>query len=475
LRYGTPRIPAHKRLRLTHSAWRYCLRLANALVFAGIALFVSGCGTGSGGGSIGGSGSGSSPTPSPAPTLQHVVIIVQENRTPDNLFQGVPGADIATSGLNSSGQTVPLEPIPLAIAYDIDHSHPGFLQMYDNGKMDGANNLAATGVCAPTSATPCPYANPQYGYVPASENAPYVQMATQYTFADRMFETNQGPSFPAHQFLLSGTSEPSVGSDLLVSEETGNPGCGPEAGSLVTTIDPSGSEAKQVPSCFEHPTLPDLLDAKGVSWRYYASSTDVFEGPAVWIAPNSISHLRLGPDWAKVVTPETTVLDDIRNRTLRQVSWVTPSPKESDHAGASDGTGPAWVASIVNAIGQSPYWNNTTIFIVWDDWGGWYDHVKPPIYNSYELGFRVPLIVVSPYAKQGYVSHVQHEFGSILKFVEEQYDLGGLGYTDSRSDDLSDCFSFAQTPVPFRTIQARYSAKYFLMRPPDKGNPDTDF
>ncbi|MBV8603011.1 MAG: hypothetical protein JO359_15725, partial [Candidatus Eremiobacteraeota bacterium] len=123
---------------------------------------------------------------------------------------------------------------------------------------------------------------------------------------------------------------------------------------------------------------------------------------------------------------------------------------------------------------NSNYWKNTVIFIAWDDWGGFYDHVKPPIYGSYELGFRVPLIVVSAYARPGYVSHVQHEFGSILRFTEEAFNLGSLGYTDVRADDLSDCFNFSQAPLTFKTIQSRLHAADFLRRPDDKTPPDTE-
>jgi phospholipase C len=128
---------------------------------------------------------------------------------------------------------------------------------------------------------------------------------------------------------------------------------------------------------------------------------------------------------------------------------------------------------VVNAIGNSQYWNDTAIFITLDDWGGWYDHVKPPQYNAYELGFRVPLIVVSPYARPGYVSHVQHEFGSILKFIEGTFALGSLGYTDARADDLSDCFDFTQAPLTFRTIASKRRASYFQRLPPD-GRPIDD-
>ncbi len=131
------------------------------------------------------------------------------------------------------------------------------------------------------------------------------------------------------------------------------------------------------------------------------------------------------------------------------------------------------MASIVNAVGQSPYWQNTAIFITWDDWGGWFDHVQPQIYNSYELGFRVPLIVVSPYAKPGYVSHVQHEYGSILKYIEETFGLPSLGYTDARADDLADCFNYGQTPTPFQVITADRRAQYFLGRRSRRCRPTT--
>jgi phospholipase C len=143
-----------------------------------------------------------------------------------------------------------------------------------------------------------------------------------------------------------------------------------------------------------------------------------------------------------------------------------PTAVESDHSSVSNGSGPSWVASIVNAVGQSQYWNSTAIFVTWDDWGGWYDHVAPQIFNQYELGFRVPLIVISPYAKKAYVSHVQHEFGSILHYTEEQFGLNSIGYTDARADDLSDCFDYTQTPTPFKAIPAKYPASYFLHLPP---------
>ena len=406
--------------------------------------------------------------------IKYVIVIFQENRTPDNLFHGLPGADIATSGVNSKGKVIPLTPIPLVNNYDLGHSHPDFVAMYDGGKMDGADKIAVT--CIP-HAKKCPPPNPQFTYVKPSDVSPYFQLAEQYTFADRTFQTNQGPSFPAHQFIISGTSAPTASSNLFAAEEPGgvrnsdnNTGCTAPKKEFVWLIDPSGDESLRTYPCFDHPTLTDLLDNAGVSWRYYTPSAN-----SIWTGPNAIYHIRFGADWKNVVLQTNQVFKDIKNNQLPAVSWVIPTWAESDHPGGGNkGSGPSWVASIVNAIGKSPYWSNTAIFITWDDWGGFYDHVAPTIYDSYEYGFRVPLIVVSPYAKPGYVSHVTHDFGSILKFMEGVFGLPSLGYADARADDLSDCFQFQGGLHGFRTIRARYNANYFLNHKEPPGAPDND-
>jgi phospholipase C len=255
-------------------------------------------------------------------------------------------------------------------------------------------------------------------------------------------------------------------------------------------IDATGSETDQPAEypCFEHPTMSDLLDAHGLTWRYYTPVAG-----SVWTAPNSIEHICqqqvisgaltcTGPEWvSNVIIPQTQVLNDITNGKLAQVSWVIPTALSSDHSKLSDGSGPSWVASIVNEIGNSPYWANTAIIIAWDEWGGWYDHVAPTVINDgvswgsgYVYGFRVPLIVVSPYAKAAYISHTTHDFGSILKFIESNFNLPSLGYADAPADDLSDCFNLAQTPIVFQTIPAPLDAAYFIndKRPPSP--PDDD-
>ncbi len=445
--------------------------------------------------SFNGCSSSSSSTPIPTGKIQHVVILFQENRTPDNLFHDpvviANGADIASSGLDSNGDTITLLPEPLNVDYNLGHAHSSFVAMYDGGKMDGANNVSVT--CTP-GVGDCPQ-NPQYMYVQASDVAPYFQLAEQYTFGDRMFQTNEGPSFPAHQFILSGTSAPSASSNLFAAENPSlSAGCAAPAGSLVTLIDPYGNESSSMYPCFEHPTLTDELETKNLTWRYYAPSAG-----SIWTAPNAIQQICgpnaqppnatacVGSDWTNNVVLYTAqnpdpILTGISNSQLASVSWVIPSGQNSDHPDMDATGGPSWVATIVNAIGNSAYWSNTAIIITWDDWGGWYDHVPPPQViddgtswgSGYVYGFRVPLIVVSPYAKPAYISHVIHDFGSILNFIETTFGLPSLGYADAYADDLSDCFNFNQTPLKFQTIAAPQGADYFLndKRPPT--DPDDD-
>ncbi len=384
--------------------------------------------------------------------ITHVVIIVQENRTPDYLFQGVPGADIATKAVQSNGQTVPLHSVSLAAGYDLGHGHDNFVTDYDGGKMDGFDK-----------GLPQKYHLRPFGYAPRTEVQPYFDMATQYAFADRMFQSNQAGSFPAHQYFVSGTASAlpatsfSVSSDPFNSKtgQKGSAGCDAAPPTIVYTINPNDGSPGPTPfPCFERPVLSDFLDQKGVTWRYYQHGL----GTGLWHAFDAIQHVRYGPDYANVVTPPQTILTDISNSKLPRLSWVMPADDaHSDHPGTKSAAGPSWVAAVVNAIGNSPYWNSTAIFIVWDDWGGWYDHYPPPQFNNYyELGCRVPLVVISAYAKRAYVSHVHHEFGSILAFAEETFGIpkGSLGTTDVRADDLRDVFDFARHPRRFVTIKA---------------------
>jgi phospholipase C len=474
------------------------------LAMGGTLLSLNGCG-----------GTGGASSPPPLGKIKHVVVIFQENRTPDNLFQDPVligrGADIAQTGKDSKGNTIPLQKVSLKWPYDPSHAHDAFIDQCDLNSVSGQCQMDG----ADLNPAACPNGTPDctFVYVDPAEVQPYFQMAEQYTFANRMFQTNQGPSFPAHQFIISGTSAPcsqalpcpGPGSNLFASENpnTNGPpdaGCDAPVGSIVRLIDPAGSEVSKNPvyPCFDHQTLTDLLETKSLTWRYYTPGTapppPLHGSPAIWNGPEAIQHICgpnapppnatacVGSDWINnVVLDQTQVLTDITNNQLRNVSWVIPSGQASDHPG-TDGSGPSWVASVVNAIGNSPYWADTAIFITWDDWGGWFDHVAPPqvLVNcsqwgcGYVYGLRVPLIVISPYVKANFISNQQHDFGSILKFIEVMFSLPSLGNADVPADDFSDCFDFNQTPLKFQTIQAPLNAQYFLNDKTPPTDPDDD-
>lgn len=413
--------------------------------------------------------------------IQHVIVMFQENRSTDNLFHGLPNADTANVGLNSKGVLVQLKPVALASQYGLGHSHGSFVAMYNGGRMNGADQIAVT--CG-EKAKNCPPANPQFKYVRKKDIVPYFQMAQQYVFGDRMFQTNQGPSFPAHQFIISGTSAPTTDSErFAVDNPFGDPrsfadtGCTAPPKEFVKLINRFGViDSKQYP-CFDHPTLPDLLDNAGLSWRYYTPAPD-----NIWTGPNAIYHLRFGSGWNNVIPEPTRILADISKGELPNVSWVIPNGPACDHPKGNHGLGPSWVASVVNAIGKSQYWSNTVILVTWDDWGGWYDHVPPPIVTlgshqwgaGYAYGFRVPLMIISAYAKPSYVSHVTHDFGSIVRLIEAVFQLPSLGYADAYADDLSDSFDWSQKERAFRRIPAPFEANYFLNDHTPAGEPDDE-
>ncbi len=225
--------------------------------------------------------------------------------------------------------------------------------------------------------------------------------------------------------------------------------------------------------CFGNTSLGQEADEAGVSWAYY---TGTVTGPnGIWSAYQANKYVFYGSDWKNdVITPQTKFFNDVSNGKLRQISWITPTCKNSDHAACNSATGPQWVASLVNAVGQSKYWNNTAIFIFWDDYGGWYDPAPPAYMDNDGLGIRLPLLVVSAYAKKGYVSHVHYEHGSILKFVEDQFGLGRLSASDARATSPEkDCFDFKKPPRKFQTIPTVLSKDYFMHQPPDLRAPDT--
>jgi phospholipase C len=426
---------------------------------------------------------GSSPTvPNAQPhppgddKIQHVVIIVQENRSFNDLFYGYPGAHTVDSGYDKRGRRIALKPIGLQTTWDIDHSSYSFFSACNGKGSYPGTDCRMNGFtdenfyCGQAHYPPCPIKHPPYAYVPHYETKPYFDMAKQYVLADRMFASNfDASSFISHQYIIAAQASSAV------NYPDNAWGCEGGPKDLIGTVTQQRTlYGGYIRACFEHLTLGDELDRAGLSWAFYAAAYG--SGYiSIWSAYQAIKHIYYGPDWERDVLPNTRFFDDVEHGKLRTVSWITPTCANSDHAGCGSDTGPSWVASLVNAIGESPYWNSTAIFIFWDDYGGWYDDVPPPLEDYDGLGIRVPLLVISPYAKQGYVSHVQYEHGSLLRFIEDRFGLAQLAASDTRATSPeADCFNFNQAPRPFVPITAPHDEAYFRHQPPDPRPPDSE-
>lgn len=438
----------------------------------GLAMLLAGCG--------GAASSGGAPipvqttTPLPAAKIQHVVIIVQENRSFNNLFYGFPGAHTIGYGYDSHGHKIALRPIGLETTWDLDHSSYSFFSACNGtGRYPGTNcrmngfNREYVG-CGHSNYPPCPIPHPQYAYVPHAETKPYFDIAKQYVLADRMFASNfDASSFISHQYIIAGQASSAV------NYPDNTWGCEGGPRDRIGTVSQQRTlYGSYIRACFNNLTLGDELDGAGLSWGFYAASYSSGY-TSIWSAYQAIEHIYHGPDWRADVLPSTQFFSDVKGGRMRAVSWVTPTCANSDHAGCGSNTGPSWVTALVNAVGRSKYWKSTAIFIFWDDYGGWYDDVAPKLVDYDGLGLRLPLLIVSPYAKKSYVSHVRYEHGSILKFVEDQFGLARLAASDTRANSPeTDAFDFTQAPRVFVPILAPLDERFFLSQPPDPRPPD---
>jgi phospholipase C len=415
--------------------------------------------------------------------IKHVIIIVQENRSFDNFFHGYPGAQTATTGKELDGTTVTLQPVSMKANFDIVHQFAQAIVDVDYAKgspypMDGFDQQPCSGTCPPDAGA--------YTYVQQSDVQPYWNMAQQYVLADKFFSSTLDGSFEGHQYLIAGQAEKTYG-----IPSGGLWGCGGGSSDTITLLDtstkPGRMTTNKIQACFDPPvtqltdtTLGDELDAKGVTWAYYAPAAS---GPGgdpgyIWSGYQAIHHIYTGPDWTKnVITPPKKFFRDVKAGKLAGVTWIVPDLVNSDHPLCGLCTGPAWVTKLVNTVGKSTFWNTSAIFILWDDWGGFYDSVPPPLLDYAGLGIRVPLIVISPYAKQNVVAHTTYEFGSILKFTENIFGVAALSASDSRAANIGtdpNVFNFAGAPRPFTPFASAVNDSYFLNQQPSTRPPDND-
>ncbi len=424
---------------------------------------------------IGDAGTGSDAASGPNP-IKHVIFVVKENHTFDSFFGSYTKPDGSDAGVEGTpnnkcySQTRGYIDCPEAPDSPLDmcHQHSCALTDLDNGKMDGWD---ITGADAGVG-------DQVYAQYHREDIPNYYAYADHFALADHFFASMLGPSFPGHMMTVAGqaawaTSNPplDVPPDYLKLHPYW--GCDEETGDTCPVENQSTCTSQNVFPCFNIPSLPDVLPA-GVDWKFYGSNyTYLGVGASeIWSMFDAISSVRNGTDWSKVVSYDQFDMD-VANGTLPAVSWLINQDTSDEHPGSLLGfslslcTGENWTVSKVNEIMASPYWNDTVIFYTMDDFGGWYDHVPPPVQYGcnpdapYGLGFRLPLIMISPYAKPGFIFKEQAEQVSMLTFTEKIFHatqtLNDLdpNARDKGANDLMGAFDFNQAPNPPLMLDTR--------------------
>ncbi len=387
-----------------------------------------------------------------------MIFLVKENRTFDTLFGGFPGADGTTRGKLCDGKT-----IPLAHAHDDSpgpsHNFTDGITAIDGGKMDCFNELVDGRQLQG-------YVQYQHDQIPN-----YWSYARHFTLADHFFSGIYGPTLVEHLDIVAASTGRFIDNERPTQWGSGGPAgyCDDPAERIDSFRMLSPAQKQQayrleqqanvaalqrdfiVPRwpCMNLRILPDELQKAGVSWKYYMSPEPFFD------VMRMIRHVRYGPMWNDVVS-ESTFLPDLRSGRLPAVSWLLPPIQVSDHpAYASLCAGENWTVSILNAIMRSPDWRHTAVVLTWDDFGGFYDHVPPPHEDLYGFGPRVPAIVISPWAKRGFIDRETMSFDSVLRLIETIFRVPPLTKRDATAIDMLDAFDFHQRPIPPLILQQR--------------------
>jgi len=383
-----------------------------------------------------------SPIPGTVDPIQHIVIMVKENRSFDNYFGTFPGAAGATKGQTSSGQTVPLLHTPDHTLLDINHAGDAARVAVNDGKMNGFDQLQGAIQDGQDIAL---------SQLHESDIPNYWAYARTFTLDDHFFSTINGPSFPNHLVTVAGSSHNTDDNPILNTYHSW--GCDAGQYTKVDTVDLQSGQHYYSQPCFDLQTLPDEFQKAGISWKYYAPGQ--YQSGYIWSALNSIKHIRYSPLWQSNVPDTSQFMKDVKAGTLPQVSWVVMNEGESEHPPHSSCAGENWTVRQLNALMQSPLWASTAVFLTWDDFGGFFDHLAPPKLNAIAYGPRVPTLVISPYARRSFIDHQTYDFASILRYVEDKYQLPRLGEYDQRAQSIAGSLDLNQPPIPPLTLHTR--------------------
>jgi phospholipase C len=368
--------------------------------------------------------------------IKRVIYLMLENRSFDNIFGKYPGANGTTAGVKE-GKEVPLIRCPEWLPGDLPHDRAAFLNCWHGGKQDGFD----TGEYGPV------YAYSQYD---PDQVRNYYSLANEYVLCDNFFASQAGPSYPNHFFFIAGQSggaidnPENIETKVIDGKKFKSWGCDAIGQDVFVFVKDDKGNLTKHESCFDFPTVPQQLSQIGVDWAYYAAQPG--QAGYFWNAMNGI-----GPIFHTDVFHEHTrsvdgLIDDIEADRLPPVTWVTPRFELSDHPPFSTCFSQDWVTDVLNAVMKSDTWMQTAVFLAWDEWGGFYDHVPPPAVDEVGFGFRVPALVISPYAKKGLIDHQVGEFSSPLKFIEDNWGLPHLTDRIEKTNNFEHVFDFSKNP-----------------------------
>jgi phospholipase C len=339
--------------------------------------------------------------------IRHVFVIMKENHAFDNYFGTFPGADGIPPGVSlpdGSGGTVSPHWIDADWTNDFPHGRAAMLEAWNNGSNDRFAVVAARWGSGRAFESMGHYDERQIPY--------YWQLSRDFALADRYFQPMFGPTVPNRIFSIAGTN--------------------------------AGLETNVIQfSMFDQMTVFDQLEAKGISWRYYHVPSS-FHAPL----PTYFKGINSNKAMLDRVIPMDRLLPEIRSGDFAQVTYVDPSDSGtiSEHPAQNVSRGESWTQTVIEALMSSTDWSTTAIFLTWDESGGFYDHVPPPQVDDLGYGFRVPMIVISPYAIRGSIDHQVMDHTSILKFIASNWGLPALTLREQQVHDMHSSFNFNSGP-----------------------------
>ncbi|HEY4439695.1 MAG TPA: alkaline phosphatase family protein, partial [Candidatus Elarobacter sp.] len=408
--------------------------------------------------------------------IDRVVVVVMENRTFDNVFGGVKSASLGATAPYAGADSIVPPPVAgwMRTATFRDTSNTNNFHNVFQCVAGGGFSSAAW---QKTSAAPLSCSGWHFGsavqpfwFLTSEDRRVYWEIAHRYEMGDAFFAPTSTDSYPAHQYIVAGQARDAE-HDTVAAETfygtSGNypTGCADWAASpdptpsiLVPALGPPASPWA-IPTmrgtegeCYDVDTFADLLakashGQSAFTWQHYATDATI---PAAFSGEQPFNgFVNIRRWWNHPWAPSGKNLIEVARRgAMPNFSWVKPPCTwASDHPGSDDG-GPSWVQDVVNAVGSNgPQWNRTVIFVVWDDWGGLYDHVVPPSPRPWDHmgpGLRTPFLVISPYVANGAVTHGVADYGSVMRFVEDLFSLGRLNAMDAHAPDLTGLFDFSQ-------------------------------